>query len=264
MVQSVNRALAIDWSGDRKVGHLKIWLCEVANGQVWRLERGRRREAIASYLIEEADYNPGLVVGLDFAFSFPAAFLEKRKHKGVGTVWKEAEQRGEDWLTHCPFPFWGKPGTTKPSKGTPLLRGTDLAVAEEVGRTPKSVFQIGGPGAVGVGSLRGMPMLRELREAGFSIWPFDPPRLPLVVEIWPRVFMGGVKKSRRDERTRFLDEFCPGVKGSRRSAAEASDDAFDALVSALAMDRHREEFEQLVRAKNPITRLEGEIWRPGL
>ena len=34
--------------------------------------------------------------------------------------------------------------------------------------------------------------LRELQDAGFSVWPFDPPRLPLVVEIYPRWLTGPV------------------------------------------------------------------------
>jgi hypothetical protein len=241
---------------------LKIWLCEVSGGEVWRLERGRTRAEVAAYLVEEADFNPGLVVGLDFAFSFPAAFLDKRVHKGVATVWKEAELRGEDWLAHSPFPFWGKAGTKKPPKGTPLSRRTEIAVAEETGRSPKSVFQIGGAGAVGVGSLRGMPILTALREAGFAIWPFDPPRFPLVVEIWPRAFMGAVRKSRQEERARFLEERYPDLKKSVRLKAEGSDDAFDALVSALAMDRHREEFARLERVRDRQRRLEGKIWRP--
>ena len=36
---------------------------------------------------------------------------------------------------------------------------------------PKSTFQIGGAGAVGTGSLRGMPHLLTLREAGCAVWP---------------------------------------------------------------------------------------------
>ncbi len=256
------RVLAIDWSGDQRAGHRKIWLCEVANGEVIRLENGRGREAITDHLIAEADRDPSLVVGLDFAFSFPIRFLEKRAHREIGTVWQEAERLGENWLTHCPFPFWGKPGRKKPSLGDMLHRATELTVAHETGFHPMSVFQIGGAGAVGVGSVRGMPQLARLRAAGFSIWPFDSPRLPMVVEIWPRLFVGRLTKSSREARRGLLRERYPGLHEKPRRAAERSDDAFDALVSALEMDRERSAFPRLEPAADGPARLEGEIWLP--
>ncbi len=240
-----------------------MWLCEAAGGEVLRLENGRDREEIGDLLIVEAERDPDLVVGLDFAFSFPAGFLSKRGRRQIDPVWKEVETHGESWIESCPFPFWGKRGSNKPAVGDALFRATELAVARESGSRPKSVFQIGGAGAVGIASLRGMPTLRRLKAAGFSIWPFDPPALPRLVEIWPRLFMGDVVKSREEARTRFLAEHLPGVRGKVRNAAKATDDAFDALVSAMAMDRSRLALSKLGRASDRRTRLEGEIWRPG-
>ena len=262
---TIQRVIAIDWSGARAAAERRIWLCEAAGGRVLRLECGRSREEVADHLIEEAARDPRFVVGLDFAFSFPAGFLAKRGHRRVETVWQEAEEQGEEWLAECPSPpFWGKPGKRKPRLGAALHRATELALLEATGLRPLSVFQIGGAGAVGVGSIRGMPVLRRLREAGFSVWPFDAPGRPLVVEIWPRLFMGRqVRKSRAGERRRYLETDYPAVAGSARAAAERSDDAFDALVSALAMDRHREAFGRLRRARDVPARLEGAIWRPG-
>ncbi len=257
-----SRIFAIDWSGDKRAAQRKIWLCEVTGGEVVRLENGRTREAIAEHLIDEAADDPRFVVGFDFAFSFPIGFLEKRAHKRVETVWREAEGLGEKWLTHCPFPFWGKPGRRKPRLGDLLHRRTELEIARELGLSPMSVFQIGGAGAVGVGSIRGMPILDRLRAAGFSIWPFHAPALPAVVEIWPRLFMGRVKKSRAEERVGYLDEHHPGIERRFAEAAGESDDAFDALVSALRMDRHRGALDRLEAARDPVVGLEGAIWRP--
>ncbi len=176
-MNAVERVLAIDWSGAKTGARNKIWLCEVAGGEVLRLESGRSRAEIADHLIEAAERDPRFVVGLDFAFSFPAGFLEKRAHKRVESVWEEAEMLGERWLAHCPNPpFWGKPGKKKPPLGDLLQRKTELAVGAQTRRRPMSVFQIGGAGAVGVGSIRGMPVLRRLRAAGFSIWPFHETR----------------------------------------------------------------------------------------
>ena len=256
------RVFAIDWSGDRKADRRKIWLCEVADERVLRLENGRSREEVASHLVEEAEREPNFVVGLDFAFSFPVQFLRKRAHQQVGSVWEEAAQFGEDWLAHCPFPFWGKPGKKKPPLGEALYRRTDREIHQDTGSQPMSVMQIGGAGAVGVGSVRGMPVLTQLRAAGFSIWPFDPPSLPLVVEIWPRLFMGNVVKSNPAARMIYLAEHLPALGGAARQAAEGSDDAFDAVVSALAMSASGREFASLVRATDPDTLLEGEVWRP--
>ncbi len=257
-----SRILAVDWSGALRAAQRKIWLCEVVDGAVTRLESGRGRAEIAEHLIAEASRDPDLLVGLDFAFSFPIGFLEKRAHREVETVWEEAESLGEKWLAHCPFPFWGKPGRRKPALGDRLYRRTELAIAARAARRPMSVFQIGGAGAVGVGSIRGMPILRRLRAEGFSIWPFHELALPAVVEIWPRLYMGPVKKTQAAERASFLDERHPDLEASVREDAEASDDAFDALVSALYMERHRWSFALLARAADRAGRLEGEIWCP--
>lgn len=263
-MNAVRRTFAVDWSGAAAGARRKIWLCEVEAGRVVRLESGRSRQELADHLADETRRRPDFVVGLDFAFSFPAAFLRKRLHREIRTVWEEAERSGEDWLTHCPSPpFWGKPGKKKPRFAAAALhRRTELTLAAETGVRPFSVFQVGGAGAVGVGSIRGMPLLARLRRAGLAIWPFDEPRAPLVVEIWPRLFIGAVRKSRAAERRRFLESRYPELDEPARRAANESDDAFDALVSALEMDRHRDELVRLGRAGDEVTRLEGEIWRP--
>ena len=141
------RSIGVDWSGAVYQPEKKIWLCEVQAGEVRRIEAGRTREQVADHLIElAAQRGSELCVGLDFAFSFPAGFLTKRAHRGVASVWSEAEALGERWLEHCPFPFWGKPGSRKPPLGERLHRVTELDIARETGFQPFSVFQIGGAG----------------------------------------------------------------------------------------------------------------------
>ncbi len=81
-------------------------------------------------------------------------------------------------------------------------------------------------------SLGGGRVLQENRagqERRLPVWPLDEVRPPLVVEIWPRVFIGEVRKSRHEERRRFLDEHWPGIPE---------------------------------RAGDEPARLEGAIWRP--
>ncbi len=140
-----------------------------------------------------------MVVGFDFSFSYPAWFL---RELGIGSApefWRlVADGQGERWLHRdCEDGrFWGRVGSLRHGKKPAefcgehahrMLRRAEtvlkvraeiadpLAAARIAGIAPKSVFQIGGAGAVGTASLRGMPGLLRLREAGFRIWPYDAP-----------------------------------------------------------------------------------------
>ncbi len=77
------RVIAVDWSGRKQSARRRIWLAESACGDVRRLQDGRDREELAAHLVEEAEGDRHLVVGLDFAFSFPEWFY---RHVGVRTV----------------------------------------------------------------------------------------------------------------------------------------------------------------------------------
>ncbi|HMC04937.1 MAG TPA: hypothetical protein VKJ83_05640, partial [Actinomycetota bacterium] len=126
---------------------------------------------------------------------------------------------------------------------------------------PKSVFQIGGAGAVGTGSIRGMALLARLRREGFSIWPFDRAGWPRVVEIYPRLLTGPVDKSVQSARTDYLTRLGWPADPALRERAASTEDAFDAAVSALGMDEHQED----LAAPPPvpeIAALEGWIWGP--
>jgi hypothetical protein len=165
--------VAVDWSGAAQGAATRIWLAHVVDGELVTLRNGRTRQQVVDDLVELRAHCPaGLVVGLDFSFSFPAWFVRARRCTTVDDMWRTATREGEDWLAECAPPFWGRPGRPRP----PLdehLRRAEKAISVG-GISPKSVFQIGGAGAVGTGSIRGMPYLRQLRESGFSIWPFDP------------------------------------------------------------------------------------------
>ncbi len=235
-------------------------------GSIVRLECGRDREETVEHLIECARREPRIVVGLDFAFSFPAWFLQVRGVRNARAAWGLVDREGETWLRHCPRPFWGRPGIKRPRlpPGRSEWRATEGEAVRVRGVGPKSVFQVGGAGSVGTGSLRGMPYLRRLREAGFAIWPFDRARLPMVVEIYPRYLTGAVNKSSRVARALYLQAHHGDESRAILDAAGASEDAFDAAVSAAAMLRHRRDFaflSQRVRNSRNET-LEGRIWTP--
>ena len=254
------RIFAVDWSGDRRYDGRKIWVAEICGGELVRLENGRGRTGLARLLIEESQRDHRFIVGLDFAFSFPLWFCEKLGAKTIIDVWKHVVQTGEQCLHLCQAPFWGRRGTRcLPADQRFRKTEQDIALRCREAR-PKSVFQIGGPGAVGTGSLRGMPILATLREAGFSIWPFDPPRLPMVVEIYPRALTGPVNKSSRDERQRYLERICPALSRRHFMAAGSCEDAFDAAVSAHVMQQRINELENLQPAADRCDLLEGRIW----
>jgi hypothetical protein len=255
------RIIAIDWSGAKTGETKKICLAEVAGGELLRLKDGRTREEVAGDLIQMAEDDGDMVVGLDFAFSLPRWFVDEMKYASSHALWSACcNGQAEAWLKDCASPFWGRPGKPKPELSQHFRR-TENETAAVAGIRPKSVFQIGGAGAVGTGSLRGMPVLSKLHDAGFAIWPFDAPRFPLVVEIYPRLLTGAVRKSCRLCRVAYL----PAVldRGHRLFAdAASSEDAFDAAVSALVMNRHAAEFESLPVARDELEKVEGAIWTP--
>ncbi|MEM7481936.1 MAG: hypothetical protein AAF481_12245 [Acidobacteriota bacterium] len=249
--------VAVDWSGAKNGSRKKIWLAEAdAAGEMQALENGRSREQARDRLIEIGREESDLVVGLDFAFSCPKWFVRECGCSSATEFWKQAERHADQWLAEQPC----KPFYRKGPQPSNAFRATDIELREQ-GLSPETVFKLVGATQVGPGSIRGMPILADLQEAGFSIWPFDPPKLPLVVEIYPRLFYGtALNKSSLEARVQFLDDH-PEFTMDRmqRIQAQCSDDAFDAAVSAFAMCERRAEFSALPTPTD-TERLEGKIW----
>jgi hypothetical protein len=167
--------------------------------------------------------------------------------------------QGETWLRDCPPPFWGPAGTRCTIATDTRFRACEARLREQ-GRQPKSIFQLRGAGAVATGSLRGIPGLAAVRAHGIAVWPFDPVGAHTVFEVYPSLY---AKVATNDVagRARHLERFGATVLGAReRAAAIATDDAFDAVVSALAMWDRRAELLALEPARDPITAIEGAVW----
>jgi hypothetical protein len=231
--------IAVDWSGAIAGVRSRLWLAEARERRLVRVERGFDRAEVVRHLIECARREPRLVVGLDFAFSFPRWFVDELGLRNARELWDRVAQDGEDWLARCPPPFWGKPFVPRPPprEGRSEWRSTENANLLVGGIGPKSIFQIGGAGSVGTGSLRGMPYLRELRAAGFAIWPFDRPHLPLVVEIYPRYLTGKVEKSSAVARALYLEARLAHEPRELVALAASSEDAFDEIGRASCRER---------------------------
>lgn len=250
------RFVAIDWSGKVKGAEESIWLAVASDRSLTDLENGMTRERVIDRVISLCEEDPETVVGFDFAFSFPRWWCEQRGWSEPRHVWSAMVAEGDGLLAGCDAPFWGRPGRQNPNALERRFRRTEL----EVGGA-KSVFQIGGAGAVGTGSIRGMPHLLTLAERGFAIWPFDE-GWPRVVEIYPRLFTGRVKKSRWRARLEFLEKRYPDQARTLIERAAGSEDAFDAAASVLEMARHDTELRQLTRAQDRDYAIEGKIWAP--
>jgi hypothetical protein len=288
----VQRVIAVDWSGDRSAAgqRRKIWAgaWTATTGRV-ALEGGRTRGEVGEWLIEMARETPRMVVGFDFCFSFPAWFVRDELGCADGpALWERVDAGlGEQWLAagNPDQRFWGKhpkPAEFCGERLHRMLRATDIDCklaaripeaerAERVrGIGPKSVFQIGGAGSVGTASLRGMPVLKRLREAGFAVWPFDKARLPMVVEMYTRLNTGPVRKSNAEARALYLrektrvDVAYAALSRGVLAKARASEDAFDALVSCMVMTARREEFASLAMPLDPQYKVEGWTWAPGV
>jgi hypothetical protein len=261
------RFIAIDWSGNATTsGQKKHIFTATFDPSGITLQDGLTRDGVCDWLIEQVGPSPiPTVIGLDFAFSFPVSFQKYKSYKSADELWDLAGREGEVWLRRCPPPFWGRPGKKcPPTHKIEGLRSTDSDAALSVnGTSPKSPYQIGGAGAVGTGSIRGFPILKRLRQNGFSIWPFHPPAYPLVVEIYPRLLTGKVKKSQPAARRDYLRKppFAD-FSAKIRDNVESSEDAFDALVSAVRMSQHASSFANLTQATDPIEQIEGRIWAP--
>ncbi len=254
--------VAIDWSGAldalaQRRG-IQAAVCDVESGAV-SVEGGRLRGDVEDWLL--AMGGP-VVVGIDFSFSYPAWFLRELGCADAPAFWDVVARQGEDWLREGHPELWGRRKGSGPPPGHRGGRGyraCELLAAS--GRRPGSSFQVGGAGAVGTGSLRGIPMLPRLRAAGWSVWPWDAPRLPMLVEIYPRALTGPVVKSSAAARALYLRRIA-SLAPEPCVAAEASGDVFDALVSALAMREHAAGFAALPIAGTEQERLEGAIWTP--
>jgi hypothetical protein len=256
------RVLAVDWSGDLRAAARRIRVAEAAPGRLLGVRGGLDRAGVGAMLAELRDPPAPVVVGMDFSFGLPAWFPARYGATTLPDVWDLARDEGEGWLRACDPPFWGRAGTRKPAD-VELYRDTERA-ARDRGLNPLSTFQIGGAGAVGTGSVRGMALLGRWRREGIGVWPLDAapgPRGVLVVEVYPRAMTGPVVKSSADARRALVDAD-PRIPADLRVAATATEDAFDAAYAALGMAEHAAELAALPACTDPASGTEGRLWLP--
>lgn len=250
--------MAVDWSGAAEPLR-NLWLAEAEPGRIVDVRQFVTRAAVIEHLVAASEREAGVIAGLDFAFSLPAFFLEELAVSRPRELWERMRTEAERWLAPA-APFWGKGGARRPHISEEL-RQTEKEVAALTGKRPTSTFKLVGADQVGTGSLRGMPWLAALEDAGFAIWPFSTGP-SLVVEIYPGVLTQLDRKT-NPARIAAAVRDDDRIPVAWKAHAACSPDAFDAVASALAMADHVGELGDLTVA-DPVSpyALEGRIWLP--
>jgi len=227
--------IAIDWSGARGDGrHAGIWITALRGDEII-VDRGSWSRGEAFEFVQGV--KAPVVAGFDFSFGVPAWFARELGCTTIDQVWQHAARDGERWLTPI-APFW------RDRCALPVERRFRECEArlQRLGHAPKSVFQLVGNGQVGAGSVRGMPHLVRLRDAGFAIWPFDDAGDRVALEIYPSLL-----------RRRFPEYDVPDTPSTH---------ARDARASVRVLQVRTDEMSLLAATHDPVTRLEGDVWVP--
>lgn len=263
----MQRVIAIDWSGAKaRNGRGAIALAEVTSRGVVRVETDLDREGAIRSVLAIPDKLTTLVA-FDFAFSLPKWYLDERGIDDPSRLWAETGSDGpygaEALIEGCEPPFWGRPGKPRPHEAALGLRKADRECCG------KPVFQLGGAGSVGTGTLRGMPYLPRLREAGWAIWPFDEPGDRVVVEMYPRNLyrLAGIESVRksdpasRDEALALIPDL--DLTPEFRESAVTNEHAFDALSAAVGLWNGIRANGLRFARPDELERLEGMVFQPG-
>lgn len=254
--------VGVDWSGAQSPSTQRrtIWMAEIRDGAFRRVRPGFTRDEATAELIRLHGRADSVVVGLDFGFSFPAAALDRLKVRSAPELWQRAAEHGERWMDGTglgDYPLEDLMDTAT------ALRRTETELAAPV--TPRSTIDLRvRTGNVGRQTVRGLPSLQALRTAGFAVWPFDAASDAVALEVYPRVLRRHVVDADRRDPDRktvcmALDRR-DDVPYWAAQLARSEDNAFDAIVAALALAQHYSAGDLPSRGDPYAT--EGRIWLP--
>jgi hypothetical protein len=276
VAERFERFVGVDWSGAARPSGQQVYVAEAirqdARVTVATVVRARDRAAVEDFLtgrpLEPAAAwrgwpVPGTlgrgarrVVGLDFAFGFPAVF--RLPEREAAWTWDDlgrwaeglAPRRTEDGepvrATIAASPALASQFRLKGGEHVPATphRMTDRRLN---GLRPESVFHLIGPSQVGLGSIAGIAMLHRLRQTQpIAVWPLDSEdrigsARVVLVEVWPRMWLArGLHKNEPPERVRQLEQWQHEGIAFRTRAEQAvvsSGDALDAAAAAIGAAR---------------------------
>lgn len=253
-----DRFVAMDWSGSRARRYDGIAVAACAPGRgaprlVEPKERTWSRTAVVDWLDREVAQGTRMLVGLDFAFSFPFeadGYLAGRlpAARDVFALWRTIDAMSCDdrdfgcagmVAAHAPL-FWT--AGPRPADWIERRRLAERACGAATKTYPESLYKLLHSKQVGKASMTGIRVLNEVRRrhpGRFTIWPFERPAGSVAVEIYPTLFrkqaLGGTAKIR----TRAALNTALTVFGSRLNSGADSevlrDHDTDALLSAAAL-----------------------------
>lgn len=265
--ESFDSFIAIDWSGAAPgYSGISVARCMPGTGAPSLVKSpGRRwtRTAVAEWLEGALASDARLLIGFDFAFSMPRGCVDAGDAFALWDLVEEASEGEADFgaasVPRDPrlAPLYWCAGTM-PAAWKERRRATELACIAATGTRPETVFKLIGAKQVGKASLTGMRVLRRLRQrhAGrVSVWPFEPARRSVLVEIYPTLFRrraaGTLAKLRT---TRELNGALRRLRSSPVRGRGFTDHDTDALISAAGLRRLCDERVGLPEAGGDVAR----------
>jgi len=251
--------IAIDWSGAAgRYNGIAVACCRPGRRPPSLVEPPGRywtRTDIADWLEDRLNRRRPLLIGLDFAFSFP--FERDLGYLGglvpavddVFSLWSLIESSSRDehdfgcasFINNPNYEYLFWRSGTKPSSWVERKRRTEHACAEATSTRPDTLYKLLHSKQVGKASITGIRVLHRIRSRGnaVAIWPFEAIRSSAIVEIYPTMFRkmatGSVAKLRN---VGDLNE-AMGRLGSRPmpnvAVGNLSDHDADALISAVGL-----------------------------
>jgi hypothetical protein len=264
----------IKWSGAAKSRSAAraIKIATIEDG-VAEIIDGLDRSETVDFINALGDRSGQATVGIDFGFGLPAWYCREGGFDKASDVWaymaQLAETHGDEsqWpREHLGFPFWGPNIRPRPnlSRRDMWFRSTEEIVRNTTGMPPQSTFRLAGQGSIGSQSVRGMPHLLDLRDHGWSIWPFDEPDRKTVVEVFPSAY-------RVVAQTKWLKSYAEAdlislmdseldLDSSVRYELEREGRVVSALLAAWLIWRDTEPLPDL--SDDGLAQIEGRIWLP--
>jgi hypothetical protein len=202
-----DRFVGVDWSGatGRNYSGIAVADCHTGTEPPTLVEppgRRWRRTDFADWMGAQAGQGERLLVGIDCAFTLPAAMATQvlGTDYSAAALWAHIDATcvvAEDFFgggfaeAHRSH-FWHS--GPRPAGFAELHRATEHACKAAGLGFPESPLKLVGARQVGKGGLAGMRVLHALKMRlgeTFAVWPFDPvERADIVcIELYPRLFM---------------------------------------------------------------------------
>ena len=263
-----------------------------ADGKTAKVYHERTTRQVSKIL---TDLRQGpLRVGLAFCFSCPERELMESWGGNPRDLWEWCTDINPDPATISidelklknnkfrELSYKDKNRMRDPQKDPSAFRETELQAWSDLGPKPASFFDVGGAGSVGALAIKGLPLLKDLYDAGATIWPIlsDQRAAKASGITCVEIFPGGLwtsmfpdephqsKKSRMRRREFLLDvqsdRALRGITRRNRELFIERERLFDALLTAWALRNYGDNLDQLTPGPGSPELLEGKFWLPTL